>query len=149
MNNRVFYLLVVFAFMAALNSCNHLNNRDLDNPLVGVWEADVPGGPDYGYGATWRFNKDESYHLEFGSVSIAGLAQGYSYGTYDMISDSILVVHSTDHDNLVHNYAFTKEKDTLFVEVADSRLTSTAVRSVGPLQFEIAGDTIGWEKLIE
>ena len=146
MYKKVFYLLVVLACTAALNSCD---DPEDSHPIVGTWEADVPSGDDFSYDATWRFNNDGSYDLDFSSGYIGGGVQGHSYGAYDLISDSILVVHSADHENLWINYAFTNEKDTLFVEVADSRLTSSGVRLVGPLQYKIAGDTIGWEKLIE
>ncbi len=145
MNNRVLYLLVVFACMAAFTCCDEPE----DNPLAGLWETDVPSGDDFSYEATWRFNNDGSYNLDFSSGYIGGGAQGHSIGTYDLISDSILVVHSADQENLWINYAFHKEEDTLFVKVTNSRLTSTAVRLVGPLQYKNAGDTIGWIKHIE
>ncbi|UCH63926.1 MAG: hypothetical protein JSU77_05670 [Fidelibacterota bacterium] len=146
MNNRIFFLLIVFSSMVVLTSCTDDNNQNLDNPLVGLWIVDIPADDDFSYQATWRFSKDESYQLDFSSGYIGGGAQGYSSGTYNLISDSILVVHSTNHENLVHNYAFSKEQDTLFVEVADSRLITSGVRLVGQSQYERYGTILIWEK---
>lgn len=146
MNHSNVYLVVVFVAIVAFTGCPDNNNQNLDNPLVGTWEADVISGDDFSYEATWRFNNDGSYNLNFSSGGIWGGAQGYSIGTYDLTSDSILVVHSADHNNLWINYAFYKEKDTIFVEVADSRLTSSGVRLVGPSQYERYGTILMWEK---
>ena len=136
------YAIMFLCYAIMGTSCSEPS----DNPLFGLWEADVPGGPDFGYKATWRINHDGSYRLDFASVSIAGGAEGYSIGTYDLVSDSILVVHSTEHENLGYNYAFSKDQDTLYVEVEDSMLTSTAVRLVGKQQYKNAGTTIKWER---
>lgn len=103
MNNKVFYQLVMFAFMAVFICCE----VSPDNPLVGSWVEAVnlanqndpiysrncyPEGPDAGYDGTWLFEKDNSYQLEFWVGTIAGSNNGYSSGTYELVSDSILIL---------------------------------------------------------
>ena len=142
---KTLYVIFLLSSGAALTGCANDNAQDSDDPIVGLWKADYPPNGDGGYEATWRFNSDGSYDHDFSSGSISGGAEGYSIGTYDLISDSILVVHSTEHENLRSNYAFGKEEYTLLVEITDSTLTSTAVRLVGDHQYKNAGTTIEWE----
>ena len=137
--------LFIIALLAVF-ACSEDDNQDPANILVGVWEGHVPSS---GYSATWQFNNDRSYHLDFASPGIAGAIKGFSSGTYDLISDSILVVHSIDSKILAFNYAFRQERDTLLVQIEDFTLTSMDVRLVLPSQDEIAGTTIVWIKRIE
>ena len=141
MNNRVYYLLVVFACMAALTSCDNPNNQDFNNPLVGQWEEAVnpsnqndsiysrncyPEGPDAGFGGTWLFEKDGSYQMEFWVGTIAGSKDGYSSGSYDLISDSILVLHVTHYEFADSVYpADPGVADTHYVAITDTLFTDT------------------------
>lgn len=141
MNHNNIYPMVICAFMVALTGCPDNNNQNLDNPLVGLWEAVDPfsGTPDAGFGGTWLFEKNGNYQLEISEVTIAGLTNGYSSGAYELISDSILVLDIMDYENFsVGNW------DTLHVVITDTLFVSRFVISVNP--FQLGGYPISWKK---
>jgi hypothetical protein len=135
---------IPFIIAICLFCCDDAHDN---GPLVGTWESDVTGGPDFGYDGIWRFVSDGDYQLAFGSVTIAGGTNRYSSGEYELISDSILVVHSVECENLGFNYAFSHAQDTLFVQIHDESFVSSSIRSVGPSQFERRGLLITWLKV--
>ena len=142
---RFLFMLLLIMIVA----CTIEDEQIPNNLLAGSWEADEFSSIDHAYGANWRINRDESFHMEFGTITIAGQTDGHSSGTYGWFSDSIFVVHSIDHENLWMNWAFGNEIDTLLIRITDFGFTSTAVHVVGPLQYEKAGPTISWVKHID
>lgn len=152
MNNRIFYLLVVFVCLAALTFCEDPS----DSPIIGTWKtADptdwedvdisryLPPGIDYDFSGTWRFKKDGSYHLDFYSASIETGGEGYASGTYDLLSDSIMTIHQTEYESgrSAGDYAY---GDTLHIVLKDTMLITTRVDSYNP--FALGDQSFYWQR---
>ena len=147
MLKKTLLLILIIALMTVFANCT--DDKISDNPLVGVWVDPTnasnvsdpryslncyPDFPDAGFSGTWLFKKDGSYQLDVSFGTIAGADSGYSSGTYDLISDSVLVLHVEDYKKLAVN-----EWDTLNVMITDTMFIS---------RFTSEGCKLFWERIL-
>ena len=138
---------IVLGLAAIVISCDEPEEYRIE----GDWHAiNEQFGPSYKiiYIGDWRINKDGTYYLEF-SLSpgdIGGTIIGYSSGEYQMLSDSIMILTSLEHEHLDFNHLFRKTADTLFIELHNSALTTLNATLVGQSMFEKTGIKVDWDR---
>lgn len=129
-------LIVSAVLLLVFTQCDDAPEPYANHPIVGLWEEmvnpfnwDDPEfagnceGADATFVGWWTFESDGEYDLEFGAGTIAGGVNGYSRGTYQLLSDSLLIISAKQYENL--SYAFLGVKDTIIIELNDTRFTSS------------------------
>lgn len=143
------YRSLLTLLLIMIVACTNEDDQFSNNLLVGLWVDPTnasngsdpryslncyPDFPDAGFSGTWLFKKDGSYQLDVSFGTIAGADSGYSSGTYDLISDSVLVLHVEDYKKLAVN-----EWDTLNVMITDTMFIS---------RFTSEGCKLFWERIL-
>ena len=114
------------------------------NSIVGDWSVEITGINDFGYSAVWQIKTDETYRLDFTSITIDGEVSGYASGVYRALSDSILEGTSIAHEMLESNKLFRRTVDTLFTEVNGSELIASRAMISDSTQFARFGLILTW-----
>ncbi|MCH7575377.1 MAG: hypothetical protein IIA59_09665 [Candidatus Marinimicrobia bacterium] len=126
---RAISAIILLGTVAMATSCSEPE----ENTVVGNWrpiERFRTGWDDFSYNANWTINKDGTYYLEFHKTGIWGGIDGYSSGTYVMLSESLMVYTSIEHENIAFNSVFNAITDSIFIELFDSQLITAGVGMV-------------------
>ena len=136
--------VVFLAFAALVTSCSEPE----ENPIVGTWLTDSEDIQVYDlwYALKWQIESNKTYKLDFSSSDGDEVISGYSSGTYRILSDSILVVKSSKHENLEANELFRHTVDTLFIKVNGSELIASQARLIDSTKFVRFDIILTWER---
>lgn len=148
MNKKMLYLATVLVCAVALNRCDESDN---DNPIVGDWHVNYSvgsGNTERYFIGDWQIDENETYYLEFtrSAGGIIGPTSGYSSGSYRMISDSIMIVTSIEHENLGWSDFFHRTVDTLLLKFQGSDLIATQATIHDTIQHTRTALILEWKR---